>query len=200
MGDHKGSPLHLFSPLNFLEMKKIILFSLGGLFLLSFAIFGFKADKPIIEATKSSSIETAPIKPVIANKIQWYTLEEAMKANEKNPKKLFIDFYTDWCGWCKVMDNKTFKDAQVINFMNENFYAVKFNAEQKEALTFKGKEYKFLQGGKRGIHSFAYETLDRSASYPSFVVLDEKLNKHAIIKGFKKPEQFLQLMEAQISM
>ena len=181
-------------------MKKIILFSLGGLLLLSFAILGFKADKPVVEATKLSTTEAAPIKPITADKIQWYTLEEAMKANEKNPKKLFIDFYTDWCGWCKVMDKKTFTDAQVINFMNENFYAVKFNAEQKEALTFKGKEYKFLQAGKRGIHSFAYETLDRSASYPSFVVLDEKLNKHGIIKGFKNPEQFLQLMEAQFSM
>lgn len=98
------------------------------------------------------------------------------------------------------MDKKTFTDAQVVDFMNENFYAVKFNAEQKEALTFKGKEYKFLKAGKRGIHSFAYETLDRSASYPSFVVLDEKLNKHGIIKGFRNPTQFLQLMEAQLSM
>ena len=181
-------------------MKKIILFSLGGLLLLSFAIFGFKADKSVVEATKLSTTKATPIKPISADKIQWYTLEEAMKASEKNPKKLFIDFYTDWCGWCKVMDKKTFTDAQVINFMNENFYSVKFNAEQKDALIFKGKEYKFLQAGKRGIHSFAYEALDRSASYPSFVVLDEKLNKHGIIKGYRTPEQFLQLMEAQSSM
>ena len=181
-------------------MKKIILFSLSGLLLLSFAIFSFKADKPVVESPKKSSVATTPIKSQATDKIQWYTLEEAMKANQKNPKKLFIDFYTDWCGWCKVMDKKTFTDAQVIDFMNKNFYAVKFNAEQKEALMFKGKEYKFLNAGKRGIHSFAYETLDRSASYPSFVILEKDLSKDGIIKGYKSPTQFLQLMEAQFSM
>ena len=163
-------------------------------------MFSFKAEKPVVESPQPSSVNTTPIKTITSDKIQWYTLEEAMKANKKNPKKLFIDFYTDWCGWCKVMDNKTFTDAQVINYMNENFYAVKFNAEQKEAITFKGKEYQFLNAGKRGIHSFAYETLDRTASYPSFVILDEKLNKHGIIKGYRTPEQFLQLMATQIPM
>ena len=181
-------------------MKKIILFSFGGLLLLSFAIFSFKADKPIVESTKVSSVEANPIKKMVADKIQWYTLEEAIKANKKNPKKLFIDFYTDWCGWCKVMDNKTFTDIQVIDFMNKNFYAVKFNAEQKEALTFKGKEYKFLNAGKRGIHSFAYEILDRSTSYPSYVILDKDLKKHGIIKGYRTPEKFIPLLEAQLSM
>jgi len=78
--------------------------------------------------------------------------------------------------------------------MNENFYAVKFNAEQQEPITFKGKEYEFMPGGRRGIHRLAYTLLDRQASYPSFVVLDAGLNRQNIIKGYKAPEPFLTLL------
>ena len=55
-----------------------------------------------------------------------------LSLTEENPKKIFIDVYTDWCGWCKRMDNTTFKDSVMVKFLNDNFYCVKLNAEQKE--------------------------------------------------------------------
>jgi len=111
-------------------MKNLLLFSTVGMVFLSITFLGFKASPT------SSEITTTEIK--------WYTLEEALEAQEKNDKKIFIDMYTDWCKWCKVMDQKTFTDQAVIQYMNENFYAVKFNAEQKEAINFLGyiKGYK----------------------------------------------------------
>ena len=62
--------------------------------------------------------------------IKWYTWDEAIALNAKNPKKIFIDLYTEWCGYCKKMDANTFKDPEVAKYMNEHFYAVKFDAEQ----------------------------------------------------------------------
>ncbi len=163
-------------------MKKIIFWTTAFALLVSATIYGF-----------------APSKVEVDNKaIKWYTLEEAIAANEKNQKKLFIDIYTEWCGWCKVMDKKTFTDPDVIRYINENFYAVKFDAEQKEDLRFKGKDYKFVQGGRRGIHEFAYTLLDRQASYPSFVLLDEELNRLGIIKGFKKSEPLLATLKEHL--
>ena len=47
--------------------------------------------------------------------------EEAVAKSEKAPKKLFIDVYTDWCGWCKKMDKTTFAETEVAKYINENY-------------------------------------------------------------------------------
>ena len=123
--------------------------------------------------------------------INWMSLEEAVQANKKAKKKLFIDVYTDWCKWCKVMDQQTFTDPTVIQFMNKNFYAVKLNAEQKEAIEFKGKTYNYVKAGRSGINELAYTLLKGRPSYPSYVYLDEQLNPLGVTAGFKKPDAFL---------
>ena len=166
-------------------MKNLLLFSTIGMVLSSIAFLGFKAS---------------PTTAISSSEIKWYTLEEALAAQEKNDKKIFIDMYTDWCKWCKVMDQKTFTDKEVIQYMNENFYAVKFNAEQKGAITFKGKKYAFIKSGRRGIHELAYELMEKSASYPSFVLLDENLNNLGAIKGYKAPAPFLSILKNKVAM
>ena len=123
--------------------------------------------------------------------VHWYTLEEALAANEDEPKKIFIDMYTDWCGWCKVMDKKTFTNTDVITKLNADYYPVKFNAEKEAPVTFKGRSYKLIAYGPKGIHELAYSLLDRKPSYPSFVVLDANLDRLNIIKGYLTPERFL---------
>lgn len=128
---------------------------------------------------------------VASDKIQWYTLEEAVEANKTQKKKFAIDVYTSWCHWCKVMDKETFTDREVINYLNEHFYAIKFDGEYKENLTFRGKEYKFVNVGRRGINSLAYFWLNGRAAYPTIVYLDESMDKIKAVPGFKKPQQLL---------
>ncbi|HMQ60609.1 MAG TPA: DUF255 domain-containing protein [Flavilitoribacter sp.] len=124
--------------------------------------------------------------------IKWYSFEEAVALSAKKPKKMFIDVYTDWCGWCKKMDQSTFTDPQVAEFMNRNFYAVKFNAEQKELVQFKGHELKYMpNAGRRGVHELAYALLDGRLGYPSFVYLDENQNRISISPGFKNGDVML---------
>jgi thioredoxin-related protein len=123
--------------------------------------------------------------------IKWYTWEEAIKAAETNPKKVFIDVYTDWCGWCKKMDKTTFADPMVAAYLNKNFYPVKFNAEQKEAINYNDNMLKFRSDvGRRGIHELAYALLDGRMSYPSYVYLDEKQDRITISPGFKEAPDF----------
>uniref|UniRef100_A0A3Q2YUK7 Spermatogenesis-associated protein 20-like TRX domain-containing protein n=1 Tax=Hippocampus comes TaxID=109280 RepID=A0A3Q2YUK7_HIPCM len=57
-----------------------------------------------------------------------------MTKNEGNTKKVFIDIYTDWCGWCKKMDKDTFQNPEVAAYMNENFLMVKMDAEGKDPI------------------------------------------------------------------
>jgi thioredoxin-related protein len=117
--------------------------------------------------------------------IQWMTWEEAIKKSDKNPKKIFVDVYTDWCGWCKKMDASTFADPKVAEFINKNFYPVKFNAEQPEDIVYKGNTLKFVAEGRRGYHQLASALLDGRMGYPSYVYLDEQQNRITISPGFK---------------
>ena len=100
-----------------------------------------------------------------AGGIKWMTISEALKAQKNKPKKIFIDVYTDWCGWCKVMDKKTFTDAKVISYMNKTYYAVKLDAENDTKITekYKGRELTHRE--------FAH--LLQVNSYPTTVFLDE---------------------------
>lgn len=124
-----------------------------------------------------------------AEEIKWLSFEEAMELHEENPKKLLVDLYTDWCGWCKVMDKKTYSKVEIANYINENFYPVKFNAEQKQEVEFNGHTFKFIPSGRRGYHQLAAALTNNKLSYPTTVFMDEELRIIQPIAGYLKPEQ-----------
>lgn len=118
--------------------------------------------------------------------VKWISFEKAVELNKSNPKPIIIDVYTDWCHWCKVMDNKTYSDATIIEYINQNFYAVKFNAEQKEPINFNGKTFKFVAYGRRGSHELAASLLQGKLSFPSTVFLSKKKELVQAIPGYLK--------------
>ena len=102
--------------------------------------------------------------------VKWYTIEEAEKLNKQAPRPIFIDTYTDWCGWCKKMDKETFTNSVISDILNNKFYPVKFNAEVKENITFMGQT--FINDGKSGnAHQLAVTLLNGQLSYPTVVFL-----------------------------
>lgn len=123
--------------------------------------------------------------------ITWMSWEEAVKANEQHPKKIFVDVYTDWCGWCKKMDAGTFKDPEIVKMMNESFYAIKLNAEQKDTISWNGMEFPWVEGGRRGYNLLALEILDKQMSFPSFVLLDSTFARIMISPGYKEPDALM---------
>lgn len=122
-------------------------------------------------------------------KINWLKIEDLEKANKKEKRKVLVDLYTDWCGWCKKMDKATFQNPEIAEYVNENFHAVKFNAEQKSEIKFGGKKHKFLPSGRRGANELAYKFLNGRMSYPTIAFLDEKLERIDSFPGFKQPHQ-----------
>jgi thioredoxin-related protein len=129
--------------------------------------------------------------PMAEEKIQWMTFEQAVEANKAKPKKFVIDVYTDWCGWCKVMDRESFTNPDVIKYVNDNYYAVKLNAEQKEDIMFDGKKFSYVAQGRGGYNTFAATLLDGNMGYPTLVYLTERFERVVISPGFKKPDQLL---------
>lgn len=126
--------------------------------------------------------------------VQWMTFEEAVEKSKNEKRKIFIDVYTDWCGWCKVMDKKTFSDPEVARLLNENFYPVKFDAEQKEEIVFKGTTFKYVPYGNNGVHELAAALLNNQLSYPTVVLIEEDFASVSPIPGYQKPEEFHKML------
>ena len=122
--------------------------------------------------------------------IKWMTWKEVQEAQKKEKRKVFVDVYTDWCGWCKRMDATTFTNPEIVKYVNSNFYAIKFDAETRELLKLNGKEYKYVSQGTRGYNELAAEILNGQMSYPTSVYLDESLEVIFPVPGYQDPKMF----------
>lgn len=120
--------------------------------------------------------------------VKWLTFEEAVTRGKTDPRPVFIDVYTNWCGWCKVMDRETFADPIIAGILNDKFYPVKFNAEQREEVQFDGVTFKFVPDG--GYHQLAAALLNNKLSYPTVVFLNEKFQMIQPVPGFRKAPEF----------
>jgi thioredoxin-related protein len=130
----------------------------------------------------------------MAQVVKWYTFQEAVTLNQKAPRKIIIDVYTDWCGWCKVMDKETFQNPLISKILTEKYYPVKFNAESKESVTFEGHTFINDGQGSRPVHQLAVALLNGKLSYPSIVFMNEKNQLITAVPGFQKPEQMEPLL------
>ena len=158
-----------------------------------------------VTASTASTVNTPPSKPapkkvVNANEIQWMTLEEAQAANKSEPRKLIVDMYTPWCGPCKMMDRGTFRDPEVVKFVNANYYAVKFNAESGDPVTWDGKQYANpnhradLPPTRRNYpHQFTQAMGIRG--YPTLLIFDNNLRMLEQAVGYKRPADLMQTLK-----
>lgn len=117
-------------------------------------------------------------------KVNWISFEKAIELNKANPKPILIDVYTDWCTWCHKMDASTYNEEAIVSYINQNFYAVKLNAEQKEDITYKDQTFKYVASGRRGTHQLAASLLNGKMSYPSTVFLNKNQELIQAIPGY----------------
>ena len=120
-------------------------------------------------------------------KIRWLSTAELQVAYSKTPKPILVDVYTDWCGWCKVMDRETYDKEAVVNYINEHYYAVKLNAESKDSLEWGGKKYGYNPEYKS--NELAVYLLYGQMSYPTTVFLSAINAQPAPLAGFLKPKE-----------
>ncbi len=135
-----------------------------------------------------------PPKAVEGGLVKWYTFEEAMEAHKKNPKKLMVDAYTSWCGWCRKLDAATFNNPTIAEYLNTYYYPVKFNGEGNEEITIADKSFSnpaydpAKARGRNSRHELA--NFFKISSYPTVVFVDENLSVIQAIPGFRGPKDY----------
>lgn len=128
-------------------------------------------------------------------KINWLSFEEAEAIMKSDPKPVFIDSYTDWCSYCKKLDKNTLSNPVIVKYINDNFHAIKFNAESKEPITFLGRE--FINDGKSGrTHQLALALLvvDGRIGYPTLVFFNEKWELITQVASYLEPKDIEPLL------
>ncbi len=166
-------------------MKKLIIITL--LFAVTFV--GCKSKNTTNDDTGKTEKEIV----VETKGINWMSFEEAVAAQKTNPKKIMIDAYTNWCGPCKMLEKNTFQNTDVAKYVNENYYAVKFNAEGNETINFRDRAYTnpgydATKPNKRNA-SHQLAQYFRIQAYPTILFLDETAEVITPLKGYYKPTQ-----------
>lgn len=152
-----------------------------------------KRNKQMKNIIALVSIVLVSITALNAQEINWVTIEEAKELMEKEPRKIIMDVYTNWCGPCKMLDKNTFGNPDVAKYINENYYAIKFNAEGDASVTFEGNtftnpNYDPAKKNKRNAqHQFARYLSVRA--YPTMVFFDDDFKLIAPISGYLVPKQ-----------
>ncbi len=118
--------------------------------------------------------------------IQWKTLEEVDILMQKAPRKIIVDVYTDWCGWCKKMDKTTFDHPTIVKYVNQNFYAVKLDAETKKTINFNNNTYPSI--GR--YNKFAVQLLQGKMSFPTTAYLHENKQIITIVQSYLDAQEF----------
>lgn len=126
--------------------------------------------------------------------VNWMTWEEVEKANQIEKRKILVDLYTDWCGWCKKMDAKTLSQPHIAQYINENYYAIKFNAQHKNDIILNGKTYTYIKNGRNSFNELAVEISKGKLSFPTVVFMDSDFSVIQPIPGFQGQKKFEKLM------
>lgn len=118
-------------------------------------------------------------------KIQWHSFDKGVELSQKENKLLVVDFYTDWCHWCKVMEEQTYGDKGIIKYARENAIMAKLNAETEEKYKFRDAHY----SGRQLSQLFGV------TGFPTTVFMSPKGELITAVSGFIPPEKFIDILK-----
>ncbi len=132
--------------------------------------------------------------------IRWLSFEQLEDSLAVAPKKVFIDFYADWCAYCRKMDRVAFRDPEVISKLNRDYYALRMNAETRDSIFFDGKVYTNPEYGKNRnpVHEIPRLLASREGvpfSLPAIVILDESFRVEERYFQYIPPKKMREILE-----
>ena len=135
---------------------------------------------------------------VKAQEIRWMSLDEALAKQKKNPKPIFLEVCTDWYSQCKMFESNTLQNTDIVDYINRNYYAVKFNAEGNSVVHFKGNtfnnpNYDPNRKGRNSAHELT--SFLKVEGYPSIYIIGKNGEVQEKTTGFKSPEELLKFLK-----
>jgi thioredoxin-related protein len=121
--------------------------------------------------------------------VNWQPIQQAETLAKKLHRKVLIEIYTQWSEGFKELERSVLAQPQVVKYLNDNFVAIKFDAETHDEVNFQDHNYKFVTQSGVGFNELAAELLRGQMSYPTFVFLDENGNLIQTIQ-YRTPEHF----------
>ncbi|KAB2926289.1 MAG: DUF255 domain-containing protein [Bacteroidetes bacterium] len=116
--------------------------------------------------------------------IEWKSFNAGMKEAKQSGKKVLIDVYTDWCGWCKKMDAGTYSDKAVQEYLRKNYVLIKLNPEKDPPVSYDGQQVsaaEFSQG--MGVNG-----------YPATLFLKSSGEPITLLPGYSEAPMFLHVI------
>ncbi len=130
--------------------------------------------------------------------VNWINFEQLYDSLQTKPKKVFIDFYADWCLPCKKMDKEVFTNTVVIDVLNSDYYAVKMDVETTDTIQFGTQIFVNERSNRRNpVHQIALlmaRRKNKPFSLPAMVILDENFEAKARYFQFLNREQLLKAL------
>ncbi len=155
------------------------------------SILSFKNDhNDVLPPPPSVKVAQKVDTEITGDQIRWLSWEDAMKLHQQAPRKVLVNIYKEQCGWCNYMDRTTYREAHLAKYINQNFYAVKLNAEQRDPIEFRDRTYKYVRSDGRGYHELAASMTSGGLGTPGIVFLNEDLEVIQPISGYKDPDNF----------
>lgn len=136
-------------------------------------------------ARKKDASETAVVTG--STKPAWLTLEEAAAKMQRQSKPLLIDLYTDWCGWCKVMDKKTYTHPELVRYLEDKYYPVKLDAESRKEIVYNGRTFRYNANNK--VNDLAVYLTGGRLSFPTTIIVPADGSAPQAIPGYLKPDE-----------
>lgn len=147
----------------------------------------------------SSNLINTNVKSQEPEKINWITFEQLEDSLKVNPKKVFIDFYADWCKLCKEMQKNVFTETEVIETLNKEYYSVRMNVESSDTIVFGGQTYVNERLERRNpVHQIPLlmaTQQDKPFSLPAMIFLDENFIATERYFQYIDKESFVEILK-----
>ncbi len=152
-------------PALFIVFLAVLVIAIAGI-----TINGNAQQKPASKAAAAKTITSSKTEDVFAS-----DFTTALAAAKKDKRPVFVDFYTDWCSWCKKMDQETYTDPGIQKLIKEGWVAMKINAEDNSKKgVFNGKSMTYREIGQ----------YFRVSGYPSFLFIDKEGKPVTVLPGY----------------
>jgi thioredoxin-related protein len=163
-------------------MRNILFVMILAMFLV---VSGCSDNKASDSKQKEAQVTTTAQK-ASEKEIVWHSFDKGLAKAEAENKNMIVDFYTDWCHWCKVMDEKTFQNESVSNILADKYITVRLDAEDgSQTATYKGKTYTNIELTRAfGVRGF-----------PSIAFLDKQAEIITLVPGYVPAETFVHLLD-----